>query len=150
MFHAVASQKHENDFADSYSCEFGQKQIFRRFLLPKQVDVDGVTAQLEKNILQIRAPIKAVAAKAFAAAAGAGPSAISSPGLNQVMTIIRPYAAGPVTENTTLDDLGLSSLERLMLTMELELQLGILISDTESQALHSVGEIAQIMRSMTQ
>ena len=151
MLYAVATQKHEQDLADSYSCEFRQKQLFRRFLLPKQVDVDAVTANLEKNILQIKAPIKAVPAKAFAAAASAGgPSVTPSPGLNRVMTIIAPYAPGPVTENTTLDDLGLSSLERLMLTMELELQLGILISDTESQALHSVGEIAQILRSAAQ
>ncbi len=150
MLYAVATQKHEQDLADAYSCEFGQKQLFRRFLLPKQTDVDGVTAHFEKHVMTIKAPIKATAAKAFAAVAGVGaPSITQSPSLNQVMTIIKPYAPGPVTESTTLDDLGLSSLERLMLTMELELQLGILISDTESQALHSVGEIAQILRSVT-
>lgn len=156
MLHAVATQKHEQDLADCYSCEFGQRQLFRRFLMPQQIDVDGVTAHFDKDILQIRAPIKVTSPKAFAAvASAAGPLANAvapqpqpAPGMNQVMAIIGPYAPGPVTESTTLDDLGLSSMERLMLTLELELQLGILISDTESQALRSVGEIAQILRSM--
>lgn len=159
MLHAVATQKHEEDIPDAYSCEFGQRQLFRRFLLSKQVDVDGVTAQLNDHMLTIKAPIKALATKALAAAAAAGVSSpvnvgiqpqSSSPSVNQLMAIIGPYLPGPVSESTTFDELGISSLERLMLTMELEQKLGILIADTELEAFRSVGELAEIVRTTLQ
>jgi HSP20 family molecular chaperone IbpA/acyl carrier protein len=158
ILHAVATQKHEKDSADDYACEFGQRQVFRRFTLPKQLDVDQVAARLDHGVLKIKAAIK-TNVQAFAASAAAGGPIVSaavqpqfsSPSVNQVMAIVGQYSPGAsVNESTTLDDLGISSLERLMLTMELEQQLGILISDTELEAFRTIGELAEILRSSVQ
>jgi len=39
-------------------CEFGQKTLFRRFELPEPINLDKVTANLEKGILHLTALMK--------------------------------------------------------------------------------------------
>jgi HSP20 family molecular chaperone IbpA len=36
-------------------CEFDEKRIFRRFELPRSIDVDHVTAHLDRGILKVTA-----------------------------------------------------------------------------------------------
>ena len=155
---AMTTHKHETDDGNGYFCEFGQRQMFRQFNLPKQIDVESVAAKLEKGTLRINAAYKEVQARSLAAAAeGNGASsarmerAMPAAGEKKLMELVGQYS--PIltfNENTTLDDLGISSLERLMLTMEIEQQLGILISDSELGALRTLGELAKIARASVQ
>jgi len=52
---AEATHKHEQDKGNVYFCEFGEKELFRRFDLPRPIDVDKVTANLDKGVLHITA-----------------------------------------------------------------------------------------------
>lgn len=58
---AEAAHLHEAAVGEVCLCEFAEK-FFRRFDLPEQIDVDNVSAKLEKGILQIVA-VKAQAVK---------------------------------------------------------------------------------------
>ena len=64
---AEATHSHEGKDASVRFCEFSEKSLFRRMELPATVDVDKVTASIDKGILQITAP-KAVAKQITAAA----------------------------------------------------------------------------------
>jgi HSP20 family molecular chaperone IbpA len=57
---AESAHKHEAN-GDVYSCESGEKTLFRKFDLPAPIDVDTLTARLEKGVLQVSAA-KAVSA----------------------------------------------------------------------------------------
>jgi HSP20 family molecular chaperone IbpA len=59
-------EKHEGDIHFS---ELGEKTLFRRFDLPEAIDVDKVTAQLDKGVLRVTAT-KAQQQKVVARAAG--------------------------------------------------------------------------------
>ncbi len=67
---AESAHRHETNEGDLYFCEFGEKTLFRKFDLPAPIDLDKVTAYLEKGVLQVSAA-KAVSApnKATATAA---------------------------------------------------------------------------------
>jgi HSP20 family protein len=49
-------RKEEQEDGNIYFCEFSDKSFFRRFALPAPVNVDRVTAHLEKGILHVTAP----------------------------------------------------------------------------------------------
>lgn len=65
---AESAHRHEKDEGSVHFCEFGEKKLFRRFDLPEAIDVDKVTAQLDKGILRVTAA-KAQQTKASASAA---------------------------------------------------------------------------------
>lgn len=67
VIEAVSSHTHEGKDGAVCFCEFSEKQLFRRLGLPATVDVDRVTASLDKGILQVTAP--KAAAKPLVAAA---------------------------------------------------------------------------------
>lgn len=67
VIQAEATHSHEGKSADVCFCEFSGKKLFRRLELPASVDVDKVTASLDKGILHITAP-KASARQLTAAA----------------------------------------------------------------------------------
>lgn len=56
-----ADSKHTHDEKNGNVrfCEFSEKQLFRRIDLPASVDVDKVTASVDKGILQVTAPKEA-------------------------------------------------------------------------------------------
>jgi HSP20 family protein len=64
------STRNKGKKGEAHFSEFSQKQIFRRFGLPTQIDVDHVAAHLEDGMLTIDMP-KAAAAKPVKAAAAA-------------------------------------------------------------------------------
>ena len=47
--------KHEQSDGDVRFCEFDQRTLFRRFDLPERINVDQVTASLDKGVLQLTA-----------------------------------------------------------------------------------------------
>ena len=47
--------KHEQTDGDVRFCEFDQRTLFRRFDLPERINVDQVTASLDKGMLQLTA-----------------------------------------------------------------------------------------------
>ena len=47
--------KHEDTDGDVRFCEFDQRTLFRRFDLPERINVDQVTANLDKGVLQLTA-----------------------------------------------------------------------------------------------
>lgn len=53
---AESVHKHEKGDGDVHFCEFGERTLFRRFDLPEPIEVDKVTAHLEKGVLHILAP----------------------------------------------------------------------------------------------
>jgi HSP20 family molecular chaperone IbpA len=65
---AESTHHHEKDEGNVYFCQFGEKSLFRRFDLPATIDVDKVTAQLDKGMLRVTAA-KAHQEKAAPAAA---------------------------------------------------------------------------------
>jgi HSP20 family protein len=65
---AESAHTHEAKEGDVRFCEFSGKNLFRRLDLPSEIDVDKVTASLNKGILAIDAP-KAVQSKRLQAAA---------------------------------------------------------------------------------
>jgi HSP20 family protein len=46
-----STHTHNKNDGDVQFCEFGQKTLFRRFDLPKSIDPDKVTADLNKGVL---------------------------------------------------------------------------------------------------
>jgi HSP20 family molecular chaperone IbpA len=70
---AEAAHHHEKDEGNVHFCEFSEKQLFRRFNLPKSIDADKVTAHVDKGILRIiavkaegtRAAVKAEAGRSW-------------------------------------------------------------------------------------
>jgi HSP20 family protein len=65
---AESSHTHEGKEADVCFCEFSGKELFRRLDLPSEIDVNKVTASLDKGILEVDAP-KATQSKRLQAAA---------------------------------------------------------------------------------
>ena len=60
VIRAESTHTHEGKEGSVCFCEFSGKKMFRRLDLPSEIDVDKVTASLDKGILEITAP------KAFA------------------------------------------------------------------------------------
>jgi HSP20 family protein len=56
VIQADATHTHEGKTGNVCFCEFSEKSLFRRLPLPAPVDVDKVTASLDKGILQVTAP----------------------------------------------------------------------------------------------
>jgi HSP20 family protein len=52
---ASSTHKHDVGEGDVRFCEFDRKTLFRRFDLPEPINVDRVTANLEKGVLQLTA-----------------------------------------------------------------------------------------------
>jgi HSP20 family molecular chaperone IbpA len=52
---ASSSHTHENKEGNVRFCEFGQKTLFRRFDLPESINLDKVTADLNKGVLHLTA-----------------------------------------------------------------------------------------------
>lgn len=66
---AESSHHHDAKDGNVHFCEFAEKQVLRRFDLPKAIDVDKVSASLEKGMLRVTAAKAEQAAPASAAAA---------------------------------------------------------------------------------
>lgn len=157
IVHGMVVHQHEADEEDAYACDFGEKRLFRQYRLTTPIDVNHVVARVENGVLRITAHKKAAKAKALAAAAGAGgapASALSAPGtqaemMNRVLALVATYVpGGEVSENTTFDELDITSLDRLMLSLELEQRLGILIADSELVGLSTLGDLVETARNM--
>ena len=56
VIQADATHTHEGKSGNVCFCEFSEKKLFRRLDLPAPVDVDKVTASVDKGILQVTAP----------------------------------------------------------------------------------------------
>ena len=56
VIEADAKHTHEAKDGNVCFCEFSEKQLFRRIDLPESVDVNKVTASLDKGILRVTAP----------------------------------------------------------------------------------------------
>jgi len=67
VIRAESRHTHEGQKANVAFCEFADKTLFRRVALPADINVDKVSASLDKGILQVVAP-KAVQALSGAAA----------------------------------------------------------------------------------
>jgi len=52
---AFSTHRHDTDDGDVRFCEFDQRTLFRRFDLREPINVDNVTAKLEKGMLQLTA-----------------------------------------------------------------------------------------------
>ena len=50
-----AAHQHRGTNGTVHFCEFGERRLFRQIALPKPVDVDHVSATLDKGVLQVRA-----------------------------------------------------------------------------------------------
>lgn len=50
-----AAHRHQRSSGTVHFCEFGERRVFRLIPLPKPVDIDHVSATLDKGLLQIRA-----------------------------------------------------------------------------------------------
>jgi len=50
-----ATHQHRNRTGTVHFCEFGERRVFRQIPLPKPVDVDHISATLDKGVLQVRA-----------------------------------------------------------------------------------------------
>jgi HSP20 family protein len=50
-----ATHQHGGQNGTVHFCEFGERRVFRHISLPKPVDVDHVSATLDKGVLQVRA-----------------------------------------------------------------------------------------------
>jgi HSP20 family protein len=64
----TTSHKHEKEDGNVHFCEFGKRELFRRFDLPEPIDVDKVTAKLDKGVLHLVAAKKEQAAETQVAA----------------------------------------------------------------------------------
>jgi len=56
VIQADATQAHEGKSGNVRFCEFSEKNLFRRLPLPAPIDVDKVTASVDKGILEVTAP----------------------------------------------------------------------------------------------
>ena len=67
---AESAHRHEKSDGEVYFCEFGEKTLFRKFDLPASINVEKVTANLDKGVLQISAAkSQSMTSKAKASAA---------------------------------------------------------------------------------
>jgi HSP20 family molecular chaperone IbpA len=51
---AESSHQHDDDDEQVHLCEFGSKLLYRRFELPKAIDVEHVKVKLDDGILRLR------------------------------------------------------------------------------------------------
>jgi len=63
VIQADATHTHEGKSGSVRFCEFSGKKLFRQLALPESVDVDRVTASLDKGILEVTAPKAAASPK---------------------------------------------------------------------------------------
>ena len=56
VIQADATHTHEGKSGNVCFCEFSEKNLFRRLPLPASIDVDKVTASVDKGILEVTAP----------------------------------------------------------------------------------------------
>lgn len=56
IIQADATHTHKGKEGNVCFCEFSDKQMFRRLPLPANIDVDHVTASLDRGMLQVIAP----------------------------------------------------------------------------------------------
>jgi HSP20 family protein len=56
IIRADATHTHEGKSGNVCFCEFSGKNLFRRLPLPASIDVDKVTASVDKGILEVTAP----------------------------------------------------------------------------------------------
>jgi len=56
VIQADATHTHEGKSGNVCFCEFSENKLFRRLDLPAPIDVDKVTASVDKGILQVTAP----------------------------------------------------------------------------------------------
>ena len=56
VIQAGATHTHEGKKGNVHFCEFSEKELFRRLDLPASVDVDKVTASMDKGMLLVTAP----------------------------------------------------------------------------------------------
>jgi HSP20 family protein len=52
---ASSTHTHEKNKGSVRFCEFGQKTLFRRFDLPETINLDNVSADLNKGVLHLTA-----------------------------------------------------------------------------------------------
>jgi len=50
-----AAHQHRRTDGTVHFCEFGERRLFRQILLPKPVNIDHVSATLDKGVLHVRA-----------------------------------------------------------------------------------------------
>ena len=75
----------------------------------------------------------------------AGATALPPPSGDRLLDLVRQYAPGrEVTENTTLDQLGLTSLDRVELMMDLEQHLDTSIDESVLAGSRALGELARV------
>jgi len=56
VIRADATHTHEGKSGNVCFCDFSAKKLFRRLPLPASIDVDRVTASMDKGILEVTAP----------------------------------------------------------------------------------------------
>jgi HSP20 family protein len=56
VIRADATHAHEGKSGNVRFCEFSEKNLFRRLPLPAPIDIDKVTASVDKGILEVTAP----------------------------------------------------------------------------------------------
>lgn len=56
VIQADTTHAHEEKNGNVRFCEFSEKNLFRRLPLPASIDVDKVTASVDKGILEVTAP----------------------------------------------------------------------------------------------
>jgi HSP20 family protein len=56
VIQADSTHAHEGKNGNVRFCEFSEKNLFRRLPLPASIDVDKVTASVDKGILEVTAP----------------------------------------------------------------------------------------------
>ncbi len=77
--------------------------------------------------------------------AGGSTGGASAEGENTVADIVRKFASGrKIDANTSLDDLALSSLDRIQLMMDLEQRTGAAIDETQFAGARTVGDLARV------
>jgi len=75
----------------------------------------------------------------------AGAQALPPPSGDHLLDVVRQYAPGrEVTENTTLDQLGLTSLDRVELMMDIEQHLDTSIDESALVGSRTLGELARV------
>ncbi len=75
----------------------------------------------------------------------AGAAALPPPSGNHLLDVVRQYAPGrEVTENTTLDQLGLTSLDRVELLIDLEQHLDTSIDESVLAGPRTLGELTRV------
>jgi HSP20 family molecular chaperone IbpA/acyl carrier protein len=168
IVHAANKYKREKDEGTACFWEFGEKELFRHFRLGAPIDPLQVVAWLERGVLHVAAAKQAAAQRTFAAAASgggissagmdhlaielqAGAGTQRSPHAHRLLEVVGQYTPGrSLSEHTTIDELNITSLDRLVLVVELEKHLGIFISETELVGTRTLGELALIARDTVQ